>query len=43
MSELIVRITGTAGQGVISAGDIFSLSVEDMVFMLPLIVLSQLK
>lgn len=27
MNELIVRITGTAGQGVISAGDIFSLSV----------------
>ena len=27
MSELIVRITGTAGQGVISAGDIFALSV----------------
>jgi 2-oxoglutarate ferredoxin oxidoreductase subunit alpha len=27
MSELIVKITGTAGQGVISAGDIFSLSV----------------
>ncbi|MDD3149476.1 MAG: 2-oxoacid:acceptor oxidoreductase family protein, partial [Candidatus Gastranaerophilales bacterium] len=26
MNELIIRITGTAGQGVISAGDIFSLS-----------------
>lgn len=27
MNELTVRITGTAGQGVISSGDIFSLSV----------------
>ncbi len=27
MNELIVRISGTAGQGVISSGDIFSLSV----------------
>lgn len=27
MNELIVRITGTAGQGVISSGDIFSLAV----------------
>jgi 2-oxoglutarate ferredoxin oxidoreductase subunit alpha len=27
MNELIVRIAGTAGQGVISSGDIFSLAV----------------